>query len=346
MTSHARARVSDAVKRGLHHGGVFAVTRRFRRSTTAVILRYHSVCEDAQSPLSYIDPGLSVPLEAFDQQMKFLRQRYNPVSLEDIVETVVDGRPLPPLAVAVTFDDGYRDNHLYAFPVLRRYGIRGAFYITAGCVNMGEPLWTSRLRYYFMATREPSLALAHPAPAILDLRTPAARNASFARTIALIKSAGKVRGGEVFRDVEARLNVTDLGPLRDSMMTWGEIEEMGRGGMTIGAHTLTHPNLPGLPAEEAEAEIGGSKTLIEEKVKMPVLHFAYPNGRGVSHFNDPVREMVRKAGFLSSVTSINGPVRRNDDAFTLKRLGVYRKHADLARFALDIERTRLEPAKA
>ena len=346
MTSHARARVSDAVKRGLHHGGVFAVTRRFRRSTTAVILRYHSVCEDAQSPLSYIDPGLSVPLEAFDQQMKFLRQRYNPVSLEDIVETVVDGRPLPPLAVAVTFDDGYRDNHLYAFPVLRRYGIRGAFYITAGCVEMGEPLWTSRLRYYFMATREPSLALAHPEPTVLDLTSQAARNASFARTIATIKSAGKDRGGEIFRDVEARLKVTNLDPLHGSMMTWAEIEDMGSGGMTIGAHTLTHPNLLGLPPNEAEAEIAGSRSLIEEKVKTPVLHFAYPNGRGVSHFNEPVRDMVQKAGFLSSVTSVNGPVRRHDDPFTLKRLGVYRKHAHLFRFAMDIERTRLEGRQA
>ncbi len=346
MTNHVRARISDAMTQGLHYGGAFALSRRLRRKGSAVILRYHSVCEDPASPLAYIDPGLSVPLEAFDQQMRFLRERYAPVSLEDVVEAVVDGRPLPALAVAVTFDDGYRDNHLFAFPVLRKYGIPGAFYITAGCVDMGEPLWTSRLRYYFMATSEPSLALAHPQLSVLDLRSPESRNASFARTIALIKSAGKERGGEIFKDVEARLKVTDLKPLKDSMMTWDEVADMCRGGMTIGAHTLTHPNLPGLPPDEAEAEIAGSKTLIEEKVKAPVLHFAYPNGRGVSHFNEPVREMVRKAGFLSSVTSINGPVRRNDDPFTLKRLGVYRKHARLSRFALDIERTRLEGAKA
>jgi hypothetical protein len=55
--------------------------------------------------------------------------------------------------------------------------------------------------------------------------------------------------------------------------------------------------------------------------------------------------MVHKAGFLSSVTSINGPVRRQDDPFTLQRLGVYRKHAEIHRFALDIERTRLEAAR-
>jgi peptidoglycan/xylan/chitin deacetylase (PgdA/CDA1 family) len=326
----------------LYQGGALALSRRLRRQSRAVILRYHSVCEHDASPLAYIDPGLSVTVEGFDRQMRFLRERYTPMSLEDIVEAVADDRPLPPLAVAVTFDDGYRDNHLFAFPVLAKYGIPGAFYITAGCVDRGEPMWTSRLRYYFMTTREGSLALPGPEPAVLDLSSPESRHASFARTIASIKSAGKQRGGEIFRDVEARLRVTDLGELRDCMMSWDEIAEMSRGGMTIGAHTLTHPNLPGLPPEEAAAEIGGSKTLIEEKIKAPVLHFAYPNGRGVSHFNEPVREMVRKAGFLSSVTSINGPVLKNDDPFTLKRLGVYRKHGQLYRFALDIERIRLQ----
>jgi len=346
MTSYVRTRLSDAVTRGLYYTGAFAASRQLLHRSTAVILRYHSVCEDDASPLSYIDPGLSVPLEAFDRQMRFLRERYAPVSLDDVVEAVVDGRPLPPLAVAVTFDDGYRDNHQYAFPVLRKYGISGAFYITAGCVNKGEPMWTSRLRYYFMETREPRLALTQPEPRTLDLATPTARHASFAYTIAAIKSAGKVRGAELFRDVEAKLRVTNVEPLQHCMMSWSEIEDMARGGMVIGAHTLTHPNLPGLPPGEALAEIAGSRSLIEEKVQSPVLHFAYPNGRGVSHFNEPVREMVRKSGFLSSVTSINGPVYRHDDPFTLKRLGVYRKHANLARFALDIERTRLEGRQA
>ena len=342
MTIHVRARLSDAVTRGLYAAGTFAASRQLLRSTSAVVLRYHSVCEHPDSPLSYIDPGLAVPLDGFDRQMRFLREHYAAVSLDEIVEAVIDGRPLPRLAVAVTFDDGYRDNHQLAFPVLAKHGIAGAFYITAGCVNKGEPMWTSRLRYYFMATRQSSLTLAGPPSKRLDVSSPAARHASFAFTIAAIKSAGKVRGGEIFRSVETALGVTDLAPLHDCMMTWDEVAEMGRGGMTIGAHTLTHPNLPGLPAEEALAEIAGSKSLIEEKVKMPVLHFAYPNGRGVSHFNEPVREMVKKAGFLSSVTSINGPVYPNDDPFTLQRLGVYRKHANLSRFAFDIERTRLQ----
>jgi peptidoglycan/xylan/chitin deacetylase (PgdA/CDA1 family) len=264
------------------------------------------------------------------------------VSLDQILAAMQAGRPFPPGAVAITFDDGYRDNYSQALPVLQKYRLPAAFYITAGCVDSRDTLWTSKLRYYFMATREPSLHLRHPNSQPLDLSSDQARQASYAYTVALIKSVGKRRGGdEIFHEVEGALKVTNLDPLRDSMLTWNEIREMSRSGMLIGAHTLTHPNLPGLPPEAAEAEVAGSKALIEGKAKVAVHHFAYPNGRGTSHFNDAVREIVREAGFLTSVTSISGPVHQADDLFTLKRLGVYRKHAHLFRFALDMERARL-----
>jgi peptidoglycan/xylan/chitin deacetylase (PgdA/CDA1 family) len=338
MTVSARARFSDTIKQGLYLGGAFAVSRRIRPSASAIILRYHSVADESDGPLDYIDPGLAVSPEGFDGQMRFLRQHYCPVPLDDMVEAIARGRDLPARAVAVTFDDGYVDNYVHAFPILKRHGVPATFYITAGCVESREPLWTSRLRYYFMATRRTRLEVEGRT---FELEGRPARNTAFAATIARIKSAGKVRGREIFGAVEARLGVTDIAPLRRSLMTWDQIAEMGRSGMTIGAHTLTHPNLPGLPPAEAEAEIAGSRALIEERIQGPALHFAYPNGRGVSHYNDVVRDLVVKAGFLSSVTSIDGPVHPRDDVFTLKRLGVYRKHAGLFRLAMDIERARL-----
>ncbi len=343
MTVSARARFSDAIKRGLYLGGAFAVSRRLRPSATAIILRYHSVADESDGPLDYIDPGLAVSPRGFDAQVQFLCKHYHPMALDEMVEAVAHGRELPARAVAITFDDGYIDNYVHAFPILKRHGVPGAFYITAGCVESREPLWTSRLRYYFMATRQSRLVVEGRT---LNLEGRPARNVAFAQTIARIKSAGKVRGREIFAEVEDRLGVTDITVLRQSLMTWEQIAEMGRSGMTIGAHTLTHPNLPGLPAAEAEAEIAGSRTLIEERTKGPAVHFAYPNGRGVSHFNDVVRDLVVKSGFLSSVTSIDGPVYPRDDVFTLQRLGVYRKHAGLFRFAMDIERARLEGRRA
>jgi peptidoglycan/xylan/chitin deacetylase (PgdA/CDA1 family) len=329
----------------LYASGAFAMSRKLRPASSAIVLRYHSVADERSGRLDYIDPGLAVSPDGFDRQMRFLRQHYQPISIGDVAEAVAQRVPLPPLAVAVTFDDGYRDNYDHAFPIAKAHGIPVAFYITAGCVETREPLWTSRLRYYFMATSARYLEVGAPAPR-MSLESPAQRGAAFAATIARIKSAGKAGGLALFRDVEARLGVTDVRPLSDSLMTWEQIAEMGRAGMTIGAHTLTHPNLPGLPAAEAEAEIGGSRSLIEERIQSPVLHFAYPNGRGVSHFNDTVRELVVKSGFLSSVTSIDGPVWTGDDVFALRRLGIYRKHGELFRFAADLERARLDSRRA
>jgi peptidoglycan/xylan/chitin deacetylase (PgdA/CDA1 family) len=339
---HTRILLSDAVKQAIYRSGLLGLCRNRRRTNTALILRYHSVGGQDDAIPSYIDPSLCVPLSAFEHQMQFVREYYTPVSLDQLYAAIADGRPFPPRAVVITFDDGYRDNYSYALPILRKYGLPAMFYITAGCVDTDDVLWTSKLRYYFMATHERALRLQHPQLQALDLSSDDARQASYAQTVALIKSVGRRQGGdEVFREVEAALKVTNLDPLKGSMLSWGEIQEMSRAGMGIGAHTLTHPNLPGLPPEAAEAEVAGSKALIEGRANVPVRHFAYPNGRGVSHFNDAVREIVRASGFLTSVTSINGPVGRIDDLFTLRRVGVYRKHAYLFRFALDLERTRL-----
>jgi peptidoglycan/xylan/chitin deacetylase (PgdA/CDA1 family) len=339
---HARILLSDAVKQAIYRSGLLGLWRTRRRTNTALILRYHSVGGEDGSVPSYIDPSLCVPRSAFEQQMQFLREYYTPMSLDQLYEAIAEGHPFPPRAVVITFDDGYRDNCSYALPILRKYGLPATFYITAGCVDAGDVLWTSKLRYYFMATHERALHLRHPKLQLLDLSSDHARQASYAQTVALIKSVGRRQGGDaVFQEVEAALKVTNLDPLKGSMLSWEEIQEMSRAGMGIGAHALTHPNLPGLPPEAAEAEVAGSKALIEGRANVPVRHFAYPNGRGVSHFNDAVREIVRAAGFLTSVTSINGPVGRIDDLFTLRRVGVYRKHAYLFRFALDLERTRL-----
>jgi peptidoglycan/xylan/chitin deacetylase (PgdA/CDA1 family) len=334
--------LSDTVKRVIYRSGMLGFARHYRRINTALILRYHSVSgADGSGPV-HLDPSLCIPASAFAQQMRFIRNHYTPVSLDHLFEAIKQNRPFPPRAVAITFDDGYRDNYSEALPILQEYGISATFYITAGCVEARDLLWTSKLRYYFMATRELVLQLRHPVAQVLDLSSPASRQAAYAHTVALIKSTGRRCGGdEVFQEVEAALQVTNLTPLRDSMLSWEEIREMSQAGMLIGAHTLTHPNLPGLHPDAAEAEVAGSKALIEERANVAVNHFAYPNGRGVSHFNDTVREIVQQAGFLTSTTSISGSVHPTDDLFTLRRLGVYRKHAQLFRFALDLERTRL-----
>ena len=135
--------------------------------------------------------------------------------------------------------------------------------------------------------------------------------------------------------------MTDFQPLADIMMTWNELREMSAEGMTIGAHTVSHPNIPNTPPEEALEEIVGSRDQIAGMLGTTVAHFSYPNGRGAAHLTEAVRGIVRQAGFLSAVTSVPGCVRTGADPWALRRVGVYNRHRHMPSFSLDMERARL-----
>ena len=81
------------------------------------ILMYHSVSLQAV-------PGdrLIVSVEAFQRQMRYLKERnYNILSLSDLVDLISQKIKIPPRTVAITFDDGYKNNYTYAFPILKKY---------------------------------------------------------------------------------------------------------------------------------------------------------------------------------------------------------------------------------
>jgi peptidoglycan/xylan/chitin deacetylase (PgdA/CDA1 family) len=141
--------------------------------------------------------------------------------------------------------------------------------------------------------------------------------------------------------VRVAAGIEDLSPLQSIMMSWDQVREMHCAGMTIGAHTITHPNLPNATPEEARSEIFGCRDALARELGAQVRHFSYPNGRGSAHLTDDVKGLVRDAGFDSSTTSIAGSVLPGDDLLALKRVGIYSRHGILPEFTLDIERGKM-----
>lgn len=72
--------------------------------------------------------------EIFERQVEWLKAHCHVTTLADLVtnrKTATTGKPL----VAITFDDGYEDNHSYALPILSKHGLKATFFITAGLVE-------------------------------------------------------------------------------------------------------------------------------------------------------------------------------------------------------------------
>jgi peptidoglycan/xylan/chitin deacetylase (PgdA/CDA1 family) len=98
------------------------------------VLMYHKVNDRPENPIS-------VPIGLFDEQMAVLGELgYEVVSLEAVLDHVAGLRPLPPGAVLITFDDGYRDILENALPVLRRHGYPAVIFVPIGYLDDARPL--------------------------------------------------------------------------------------------------------------------------------------------------------------------------------------------------------------
>jgi peptidoglycan/xylan/chitin deacetylase (PgdA/CDA1 family) len=107
----------------------------FVRSKYVVpVLMYHSVNPQGEPKR---DPLVVTP-RTFEKQMRFLKQhRYNVLPLETIADLFKEGKRLPARLVAITLDDGYKDNYTYAFPILKKYGLPATMFIITG--EVGRP---------------------------------------------------------------------------------------------------------------------------------------------------------------------------------------------------------------
>ncbi|MDD4953999.1 MAG: polysaccharide deacetylase family protein [Candidatus Omnitrophica bacterium] len=83
--------------------------------------------------------ALIVNPRTFRRQMHFLKtHRYNVLPLEELVDLIAQKKNIPPKAIAITFDDGYRDNYTNAFPVLKEFGLPATMFIIINEVGRAQ----------------------------------------------------------------------------------------------------------------------------------------------------------------------------------------------------------------
>jgi peptidoglycan/xylan/chitin deacetylase (PgdA/CDA1 family) len=340
MTSLKRLRASAAplAKTFLMRSGAYAALRNFAPSRSLAILRYHAIC--GPEGYAYADPYICITPDNFERHVAYLTRAYNVVRLEDATRALAQGLRLPPNAVAITFDDGYADN-LAAARTLARYGATATFYITAGCLDGGQPFWPSEVRYLVRALpAKRSTISAGPVAVELDLTSADGRNVA----VKCLTKAFKGHPIPVREMLRERLRAAaGPVPLPRVMLSPDDVREMHRLGMTIGSHTMTHPNLPNAGLDAARSELTESKRRLEDMIQAPVTMFSYPNGGAERYCTPELKRLVAEIGFAAATTSRNAFAGATSDVYGLERIEVEERLADLG-FALEVERFAFQPA--
>lgn len=342
MPSRALHRLRYASKVAAHHLGVLAVLRRLRRRECSLVLRYHAVASDHTPFPTYAGPDITIPRGLFAAQMRFLRRAYTPVPLGTIVDAIDRGAAPPAATVAITLDDGYADNYHQAFPVLVALRLPATVYVVTETLDGGPALWMSELRAAVMASSVPSLRVEIGGGYEFVLGGRDERQDTIKELTNVLVPVDAALRRRILATIRNELAVNGNADVSQTMVTSAQIREMQQAGITIGAHTQTHSNMTLLSAEQARAEIAGSRERLENVLGVPVRDFAYPNTGGrYPHCNESVAAIIRELGFRSAVTSRPGIIGATTNPFLLPRIGVAPRLYREAALAVTLERYRL-----
>jgi peptidoglycan/xylan/chitin deacetylase (PgdA/CDA1 family) len=271
---------------------------------------------------------------AFDRICGWLRATFNVLPLDEAVVRLRSGT-LPARAACITFDDGYADNCTQALPILQRHGLPATFYVATGFLDGGR-MWNDTVIEAIRRTDRSSLdlrALAIEGVAAMDLGTLPQRRAAIETILLRIKHR---RPDERLALAETIAAMAGVGLPDDLMLTSEQVRQMRAAGMVIGAHTVSHPILAKLSADEARAEIVECRCRLQDILGEPVTHFAYPNGKPVQDYSEESVRIVRELGFESAASTAWGAARQSSDLYELPRFTPWDRTP--TRFALRMAR--------
>ncbi len=262
-----------------------------------------------------------LPAQMFARRMQILAESGCKVlPLKDGLRLLREGR-LPPNSVAITFDDGWADFRVHAFPVLQNYGFPATVYLTTYYCQFNRPIFRFALAHMMWKLR--STAVENLAfdwlPPELDFRGEASRSELLARIDEHVKQhgySGKQKDELAAAFAQAiRFDYAALCRERIfNLMSPEEVAEMAGAGVDIQLHT--HRHRTPLDRIRFVEEIRENRKLVEEMTGMKDRdHFCYPSGAIRPDF----LPWLQEAGVQSATTSVHGLASRRSDLLLLPR---------------------------
>jgi peptidoglycan/xylan/chitin deacetylase (PgdA/CDA1 family) len=282
-----------------------------RQSRNVQILVYHRVNDDRDSFFE------ATPVRIFARQMEYLARNYNVCALEEAVDGIKCGN-LPENAIVVTFDDGYKDNFVNAYPILKKFSIPATIFLATDAIGTGKALWHDRVFSAFRVTRQMFLDGIGDDSQRYPLRTLDDKILAQKKVLQFLWSIDHQNRLSWVERLIQQLAVPEEVQGSHLMLTWDDVQTMHQNGISFGSHTLSHPILTRMAPADARREIYASKRAIEDVLGSSATAFAYPVGRK-EDFDQSIKGMVKEAGYLCALTTIFGTNDSRQDFFELKR---------------------------
>lgn len=223
----------------------------------------------------------------------------------------------------ITFDDGYLDNYLHAYPLLKTANLPAVFFIATDFIDQHKIPWWDEIAW-LIKNNELHQQFIQKWQLPDDFQTLAPRE-----QIYLLLKKVKCNTGQTIEAklIQIRMDLNSderqVMPEEQLFMDWDMVREVSANGITIGSHTCSHRILSGLDEQEQTFEILQSKLKLEKQLNgQPVCSFAYPVG-GQTSYNKSSIKCLEESEYQMAFNFLPGiNTRLHEHRFTLNRYAI------------------------
>jgi len=283
--------------------GLINLKLLLKRKNHLLILTYHRILSKPHD-FAFDEGVISVSPDIFEEEVKFCKTYFSLINFEQLKNALEGITILPPNPLIITFDDGYRDNYVHAFPILKKYNAPATIFIAVDYIGKDKIFWWDEVSFYMKKS-------GHDQKGEID---------NMLRSLKLVSNRERIQRIEELNN-RANIDISNL-KMDRQILNWEEVKEMSTGGIEFGSHTMTHPLLSQLDdMSEVAYELVKSKEILENKTNKRAIAFSYPVGKR-NAFNEHIKENVKKTGYDFAVTYMHGVNYLDDriDRYALKRM--------------------------
>jgi peptidoglycan/xylan/chitin deacetylase (PgdA/CDA1 family) len=310
----------------MHSGKKFDCDRYLSKleEKNLVIFLFHGVVNDSVYEVrNYNNKHLLS--QNFIDLIKALRSKGKALSMDDIVSFKEEKIGYPPYSYAITFDDGFKNNHEIAAPILDDYSTPATFYITTDFVNSNRMSWIDQIEYCFESVQSAYFFLpwSKEKKYVYDSKTKVACLEEIRKKVKSnpIKYLNDEFVSNIFIQFGVDLIKSNSNKI-DQKMNWSDVFSLSKNNLfAIGGHTHSHASLAFLGDDEIESEINTSLRYLQDKANLTTTHYSYPEGTKVD-YSEKVIESLKKNQIKCCPTAINGSNKKGTNLFHLRRITV------------------------
>jgi peptidoglycan/xylan/chitin deacetylase (PgdA/CDA1 family) len=254
----------------------------------------------------------------FAQQMRILSRMANVLPLNDALERLRSGEPLPARAVAITFDDGYRDNLTMAVPVLERLGLPATFFLVPGLLSGEVDAWWETLGWAIGSSPHSSFTFEDETFTLKENTN--STQSVYSPIVRRLKRRTRVAREQAMNELLSSLS--PVGDPPDLFMDWPGAQELVSRGFSVQSHTCSHVVLGEETPAEQLRELTEARLCLQDKLNITISAVAYPQG-GPLDYNADTVTAAGAAGYTWGVTTREGFATATSDPLEIQRCVMY-----------------------